>query len=214
MWSLSRALRTDGWDRFGLVFPAILLPLLAPWPGLAHAFSSAFSVAGNSVLHLASAGCRLDLAPSLHEDHPWWIALHVTNTLSEETFHVDVDTRTTGYIRLAMLVALACSWPSLPWRIRLRATTAAFGLLLVAGAITLALPLVQILGVMQIIQLGRIAQSILSIGILTAITYPSMAYAIPALLWLIALRMSGADDPIASLFVPAKGRTRQSAARG
>jgi len=64
-----------------------------------------------------------------------------------------------------------------------------FALLIGLIALTIVLPLLQVLGIVKALALGVLTQSTLSIGILTLLTYPSMAFAVPGLVWLLTLRL-------------------------
>jgi hypothetical protein len=183
------------WSRLLWRFVPAMALLLWPWPGLARAFSTAFEGACNALVRLAaSAEPQVQFVASQYEpDHPWWVRMSVENVFTAESFSVPVDTRTVAYLRMAVFVSLALAWPL--WKTRRRIVALAFGvaLLVLSIAVSVAIPLLQVLGMVHVLSLGVGVQSILSIGILMLVTYPSMAFAVPGLIWWLALRI--AADP-------------------
>jgi hypothetical protein len=89
-----------------------------------------------------------------------------------------------------VFLSLALAWPI--WRTRrgLKALVIGVGLLVAAMGLTLLFPLLQMLGMVNVLGLGVFAQSVLSVGILTLVSYPSMAFAIPGLIWWLTLRLA------------------------
>jgi hypothetical protein len=130
------------------------------------------------------------VAERYEPEHPWWVQLSVKNVFTNESFRVPVDTRTVAYIRIAVFLSLAVAWPFWATTRRIRATLGGFVVLVASIALTVVLPLLQVLGMVNVLGLGTLTQSALSIGILTLVTYPSMAFAIPCIVWLLTLRLA------------------------
>jgi hypothetical protein len=176
---------------------------LWPWTWLPQPFAGAFArVCSAVVAPVFGEGVQIQFGlPDNDPKHPWWILMSVKNVFTGEAFNIPVDTRTIAYVRLAVFVALALTWP-VPMT-RRGAGAAALGVALLAAmmAMTIALPLLQVLGIVHVLGLGVLAQSVLSIGILTLVSYPSMAYAIPGLIWWLTRRVAtprvdGADERV------------------
>jgi hypothetical protein len=182
--------------------------LLWPWSGLAEPFSVAFADVCNALVGLGGGGdSEIRFVASHYEpDHPWWVLMSVRNVFTAESFGVPVDTRTVAYIRIAVFVSLALAWPL--WRTRREIAALAIGATLLAFTIALsvAIPLLQVLGMVKVLSLGVWAQSVLSVGILTLVTYPSMAFAVPGLIWWLTLRIAAAR--------PANGGERRAPRSG
>jgi hypothetical protein len=159
---------------------------------LPHPFAAAFARVCSAVVAPAfGEGVEIQFGlPDNDPKHPWWILMAVKNVFTGEAFNIPVYTRTIAYVRLAVFVALALIWP-VPMT-RRGAGAAALGVALLAAvmALTVTLPLLQVLGIVNVLGLGVLAQSVLSIGILTLVTYPSMAYAIPGLIWWLTWRVA------------------------
>jgi hypothetical protein len=191
------------WSRFLARLVVLLALLLWPWPGIGRSFAESMAGACDAAAGLVSgAGSEIHYAaPGPAPEHPWWMQMSVKNVFTGESFEVPVDTRTVAYVRIAVFVALSLAWPIWTSRRGAKATACAFGLLLATVALTLTLPLLQVMGMVRVLPLGVRTQSIISVGILSLVTYPSMAFAIPALLWWLSLRLG----------LPAASRARSDA---
>jgi hypothetical protein len=200
------------WSRLLWRFVPAMALLLSPWPGLARAFSVAFGGACNALVQLAANGDgQVDFVASRYEpDHPWWVLMSVKNVFTAESFGVPVDTRTVAYLRMSTFISLALTWPL--WKTRRQMMALAFGiaLLSLSIAVSVALPLLQVLGMVHVLALGVAVQSILSVGILMLVTYPSMAFAVPGLIWWLTLRV--AANPADARFPAAQRATAGPAA--
>ena len=187
------------WSAFLWRFVPLLVAVLCPWPGLARGFSGAFAGVCNAFAGVDLGwDAEVRFVPHASAEHPWWVLLHVTNVLTGQHFSIPVDTRTAAYIRLAVFVALAVALPIWKTRRGLQAVAGCFAILVAVCALTVAMPLLQILGMVHVLALGVRTQSALSIGILTLLSYPSMAFAIPGLVWLLTMRLAAApgDAPV------------------
>jgi hypothetical protein len=178
--------------------------LLWPWPGVGRAFASGFGrISEVAVTPLVGreTTVRFETRDS-DADHPWWLYLAVNNRMTGASYGIPVDTRTLAYIRLAVFLALAVAWP-LPRTARGLACLAGAAAVLVAViGVSLLLPLGQVFELLGIMRLGAFVQSLASVGILSLVSYPSMAYAVPGLIYALA----------AYLAVPRDGGARDVAA--
>ena len=186
------------WPRIGLRFIALLAVLLWPWSGLGERFATAFARVCDALVHVVSGdGAQIHfIATGKDPEHPWWVTMAVRNVFTGQSFGIPVDTRTVAYVRFAVFLALALAWPVGRTLRGLKAVALGGTLLVAVTAASVAIPLLQVLGMVKILGIGVLAQSVLSIGILTLVTYPGMAYAIPGLLWWLTLRL--AESPPAA----------------
>jgi hypothetical protein len=176
----------------------LLVVLLWPWPGLAGVFSQAASFVCDAIAGIEwGRDSQIHFIPSRYEpEHPWWVSMTIKNVFTGQSLEMPVDTRTLGYIRIAVFAALAIAWPFWTTKRVAGATACGFVLLLGGIAFSLVLPIVQVLGIVKVLSLGVLTQSMVSIGILTLATYPGMAFAIPALIWLFVMRFAH-EHPLA-----------------
>jgi hypothetical protein len=178
--------------RFAVRFLPLIILLLWPWPGVGRAFASGFGavsevlvspfISPETVLHFQLRDSDID--------HPWWLYLAVKNRLTGQSYGIPVDTRTLAYVRLAVFLALAVAWP-VPWTRRgITCLASGAAALLAVIGVSLALPLMQVLELLGIVRLGVYVQSLASVGILSLVSYPSMAYAVPGLIYALAVWVS------------------------
>jgi hypothetical protein len=179
---------SGGWRRFLWRFALLLAVSIAPWPGLATPFARAMASACDAVAGAVSDAEVHFEAQRYAPEHPWWVRMSVRNVFTNESFEVPVDTRTVAYLRIVVFLAFALAWPSWAMRRGIEAALGGLAILVVLIALTVLLPLLQVLGMVKVLSIGVLAQSLLSIGIMTLGTYPSMAFAIPGLVWLLMLR--------------------------
>ncbi len=179
-------------QRFAPRFVLLLVLLLWPWPGVGRAFASGFGTIGEAAFAPfvgAATTVRFETRET-YADHPWWLYLAVKNRMTGASYGIPVDTRTLAYVRLAVFLALAVAWP-LPRTARGVACLAgAGGALLAVIGVSVLLPLGQVFELLGIVRLGAPVQSLASVGILSLISYPSMAYAVPGLIYALAARLS------------------------
>ena len=163
--------------------------LLFPWPVLAKSFSAAMAEVCDAGAGVVSGNeAEIHFVADSYQGHPWWIQMSVKNVFTSESFQIPVDSRTVAYIRIAVFLSLALAWPFWVTKRTMTATAWGFALLIGLIALTIVIPLLQVLGMTKVLSLGVFTQSVLSIGILTLLTYPSMAFAVPGLIWLLTLR--------------------------
>jgi hypothetical protein len=195
-----------GWKHFLWRCIPLVVVLLWPWPGLATLFSGAVADGCDAVAgQVSGTDSEIHFVADRYEPaHPWWVRMSVKNVFTGESFEVPLDTRTVAYIRIVVFLSLAIAWPFWSTRRGTKATLWGFALLIGSIALTVVFPLLQVLSMVKVLGLGVLTQSVLSIGILTFVTYPSMAFAIPGLVWLLTLRMAS-DDAGRSARTPLPG---------
>jgi hypothetical protein len=174
-------------------FLPLIILLLWPWPGVGRAFAWGFGGVSEAVVSpfiSTETVLHFQLRDSDAVDHPWWLYLAVRNRLTGQSYGIPVDTRTLAYVRLAVFLALAVAWP-VP-RSRRGITCLALGAaaLLAMIGVSVALPVAQVLELLGIVRLGAFVQSLASVGILSLVSYPSMAYAVPGLIYALAIWFS------------------------
>jgi hypothetical protein len=198
------------WRRFLSRFVPLLAVLLWPWPAIGHFCAEAFADGGQALVGLVvGEGAEVRFVASHYEpEHPFWVQMLVKNAFTGQSFELPVDTRTVVYLRIAVFLALALAWPVWKTRRGARATAWGFALLLATIVLSVALPLLQVLGMVSVLPLGALTQSVISIGILTLVTYPSMAFAIPGLFWVLTLRLARAT-PASDLARQGEGTSAQ-----
>jgi hypothetical protein len=125
---------------------------------------------------------------------PWLVDLFVENVFTRQSFTIPVDTRTLAYLRIATFLALASAWPAPAIRRGLQALGLGLAMLLILICGSLLLAITQVLGMVKVLALGVFAQSVLSVGILTLVTYPSMAFALPGLIWWMTLQLASSAE--------------------
>jgi hypothetical protein len=182
---------SGGWKLFLWRFLPLMVILLWPWHGLGSSFSEAMADGCDAIAGLVSgSGSEIHFAAARYEpEHPWYVQMSAKNVFTDESYRVPVDTRTVAYIRVVVFLSLAMAWPFWTTKRGLTATAVSFAGLVALIGLTLVFPLLQILQIVRVLHLGVLTQSAVSIGILTLVTYPSMAFAIPSLVWLLALRI-------------------------
>jgi hypothetical protein len=207
-----------GWKRYVWRLVALVAILLVPLPGIASSFSDAMADGCAALASLLTdAGSEVHFVSKHYgAEHPWWVQLAVRNVFTGKAFEVPVDTRTVAYVRIAVFLSLAVAWPFWTSRRAIAATAGGFALLLGSIALSIVLPLLQALEIVQALELGRLVQSIVSVGILTLLTYPSMAFAVPSLLWFATVYVIGAGSRRAGVDAaaapPSGAQARQGAA--
>jgi len=188
-----------GWRRFAWRFAALLVAFLLPWPGLASFFSAATADALGACAALLGGATGLAdevrFVAGHYPDHPWFVQLAVKNVFTTASFDIPIDTRTVAYVRIAVFVALAAAWPIARTRRALSAAVFGLALLLALIAFSVLLPTLQVLELVGLIKLGTALQSLISVGIMTLVTYPSMAFAVPAFVWLSTLYVARVSAP-------------------
>jgi hypothetical protein len=176
----------------GARFFAVLVALLLPWPGLGRAYVEAFSRVGTAAVRPVFAGSGLTLAlrlfPETDEHHEWYSMIFVTDAQTGAPLHMGAaDLKRSGYLQIAIFVAAAAAFPLRRRRL--------YSAILVGGALVLAtlgwLPIFMYLAKKQIIHLGAWSYAALSVTERSLVAAPGMAFAVPMLQWLLALRLFG-----------------------
>jgi hypothetical protein len=167
----------------------VLVACLVPWPGLGRAYVSAFSRIGTTVVApmLASATVEISFEPSTPEDehHEWHTFVWVKDAQTHAPAHRGaVDLRRSGYLQIAILLALAAAFP-LGRRVRWAAAV-------VAGTLLLGmlgwLPVLVYLALKGVIHLGSVAYATLAIAQRSLVGAPGMAFVVPSILWWLMVR--------------------------
>jgi exosortase/archaeosortase family protein len=181
------------WLGFFRRFVPMMIISLFPWPGLGRAFSLSFARLGEACFgRLAGESAEIHFFASRYDPaEPWWVLMTVRNVFTGEAYDLPLDTRTIGYIRIAVFASLILAWPIWTSRRAFKALVSGFVFLFAATGLAVVVPLLQVLGLLKVLSLGVLAQSALSVGILTVVTYPSMAFAIPALIFWMVVRLAG-----------------------
>jgi hypothetical protein len=170
-------------------FLAVLTALLVSWPGLGRAYVGTFSRVGNVLVAPLLGGpdvdITLEVSPENDEHHEWYTMVWVKNAQSHAPLHKGaVDLRRSGYWQIAILLALAATFPL---RRRLY-----WGAAAAAGTLVLAtlgwLPVLVYLAQKDVIHLGSVAYAALAITQRSLVGAPGMAFVVPAALWWLAVR--------------------------
>jgi hypothetical protein len=166
-------------------FAIALALLMPPWPVLGRAYGHAVGAWTDMTLSPAAAPVKLrfsvpaDVEPS---GSSWQLRVHAEQPTGEYVGTV-LDLRRSGYIASAVFAALALATP-LPWRKRL-------ALMAIGLPILQLLPLLPLLSFfsgklpVQAFQLGAATSAAVEIAYHALVAPPGMAYAVPALLWLV-----------------------------
>ena len=167
-----------------LSFVALLVLLIAPWPGYGRAFTPLFSAFANVVLacvgNETTAGLRFAPSPATTNDSPWLV------TLSDPTLTDDanrpatpLDTRILGYTPLAVFTALTLATP-ISLRRKARWLGIGGALLLTRLAVAISLPLLRMGGALET---GSAAGTLAQVVWFALINPPIMSYLPPLLIW-------------------------------
>lgn len=171
-------------------FLVVLVALLSPWPGLGRAYVGTFSRVGTAVIAplLGRPGVEVSLEASPEDDahHEWFAMVMVRDALSHAQLHRGAaDLRRAGYLQIAVLVAVAIAFP-----LRSALRCVAF---VAAAAVFLGmfgwLPALAYLARKGVIHLGTVTFAALEIAQRSVVGAPGMVFAVPAMLWLIVLRV-------------------------
>jgi hypothetical protein len=167
-----------------LVFGALVLLLLAPWPRWGRVFGTLFSGYGNALIAMTSdvaPAPRFALPPrgtaSPADGGDWAVVL----TVGDQT--MPLDTRIIGYTPLALFLALALATP-LPRRRKALVLAGGGALLLARLAFAVLVPLGGALGG------GGNAGSLSEVAWTVLVAAPAMSYAAPLAVWWVALALT------------------------
>jgi hypothetical protein len=165
----------------------IMLVLAAfhlPWPGLGSVFAGYFGSVAGWLLHFWSApGLQLQLLPAAPAGPEWSVLFDALDTATSRQVRAVLDVRRVGWLPLGAFSALLVAFPVRRWRRRLLVAAAG---LLGLHALTV-LPVLAYFGDAKsgLFELGGISHDLVVMAERALLTLPGMAYAAPALLWLL-----------------------------
>jgi hypothetical protein len=164
-----------------LVFVALVLVLLAPWPGWGRVFARAFSVYGNGLVAVGGSwngpAPHFELPP-VGDGGAWAVVL-----AGERGF--PLDTRIIAYTPLAIFLALALATP-VPLRRRLIIFGGGVAVLLARLAFAVLVPLGRAFAGRSDSTLAWLAE----VGWTVFVTPPVMSYATPLLVWWLGIALT------------------------
>ena len=173
--------------RAALVFGALVVLLLAPWPGWGRAFAALFDVYGNVLVAVAGpsdAAARFELpAPdtvSVEDGGTWAVVLRSGDAA------VPLDTRIIAYTPLAIFLALALATP-VPRRRKLVVLGGGLACLLARLAFAVLVPVNRAFGG------GHAASAVATVAGIAwtvLVTPPVMSYATPLAVWWTAVALT------------------------
>jgi hypothetical protein len=183
-------------DRRALaVFAALVIILLAPWPGWGRAFAKAFGVFGNGLVVVAGPWDgpppRFEVPPpgdvSARDGGPWAVVLSSNRG-------IPLDTRIIAYTPLAIFLALALATP-VARRRKLIILAGGFACLLVRLAFAVLVPLDRAFAG------GRSGSTLAELAAVVwtvFVTPPVMSYATPLVVWWLGVALTTARRAEAS----------------
>lgn len=168
-------------------FFAVLILLLCPWPGLGRAYALAFNVLATPCMSVVSAASgsevSLDRFPESDKRHEWSTMVRVTDE-SHTVRHTGAgDLKRAGYLQIATWLASAVAFP-----LKRRARFAA----ILGGGVLFftmfgCLPVCLYLARKGVLHLGMVLFAALALSERALVGAPGMAFALPALGWLLAV---------------------------
>ena len=184
----ARLRRLWRWPPFRFALAAALL--WWPWPACAalyggdvKALARALMAASGAPVELAFELRNVGAAPSLDA---WHLPLYLEDTETGAFVQTVLDLRRGGYIASAFFTALVLATP-------LRRARRKLGVLVGGLAALQVLPLLPLLSFLsgklpvQVFHFGRFARWAIEIAYHALVAAPGMAYAVPALLWLLLI---------------------------
>ncbi len=155
-----------------------------PWPGLGHAFAGYFG-------HVSAWLLSFWSVPSLHTkmtaagppSPEWSVLFDALDAVTSRQVRAILDVRRVGWLPLGAFIALIAAFPVQRWPRRL--VVAALGLSALHGLSVL--PVLATFGDSNIgfFELGGFGYGLVVVAQRALLTLPGMAYAGPALLWLL-----------------------------
>jgi hypothetical protein len=194
--------------RQALIFLAVAVALLAPWPRLGRAFVPAFAAYGNLIAGTLDLPARPRFWPPVageatRADGGDWAVRVAPRDPGEGTL---LDTRVLGYTPFAILVALVAALRTEARR-RLLVLAGAAALLLARLGLAIALPLARAYDTPAGAAWAFGAPAELAWNVV--VTPPASAYVAPLLAWWLALALTTPRAPAAAR--PARPSTSQTA---
>lgn len=173
-------------SRFALRLAIGMLLVLWPWAGLGHRFGALASDVVNASAGLVFSGPEsLQMRPEGPKDS--WNAL-LTLRNAEGTQRVLWELRRVPYLPTAVFAVLTLAFPLGSWKRRLAVLALGLVLLQVLPLLRLVL-LISSDAPIRLLELPSWLQSALVVACGTLVFPPGMAYAVPALLWLLLLAL-------------------------
>lgn len=180
---------------FVVRFLALFAVLAWPWPGLGRAFVLVFSALTNVALGVVFGSPAF--APYFGPDEKgggasWDAALFVRNSATGAIAEMgSLEIRRVSYLPMIVFLALCFAAPRTRWQKELLVLLAGLLLLQTLPALTLGASFAE----MDLWHLAGAARAVLEIAYRALATPPGMAYAVPALLWLLLTRWLDRDAP-------------------
>jgi len=205
-----------GW-RPVLMFAALVIVLLGPWPGYGRAFGVLFSAYGNGVVRALGLGGSsaprfappTPLARRDPEVGDWVVTLSVAGADAGDQV-MPLDARILGYTPLAIFLALTVATP-IGRRRKLKVLAIGLAFLLARLAVAIALPVARALGAASP---GWASGLLAEVVWWVLIAPPVMSYATPLLAWWVALAITELPAPARAARSPVGlGRSRRSLRR-
>jgi hypothetical protein len=191
-----------------LVFAALVVVLLAPWPRWGRAFAASFAAYGNALIALTSAsspsprfGMPARGAVSAADGGDWAVVL----TLGDRV--APLDTRIIAYTPLAIFVALALATP-VARRRKLVILGGGLAVLLARLAFAVLMPVGSAVAGAD----GPGFDSAAGIAWTVLVTPPAMSYAAPLAVWWVAVALT-TPRPARAAAPRAQRRRRAAPAR-
>jgi hypothetical protein len=193
-----------------IIFAALVVLLLVPWPGWGRTFATGFSVYGNGLVAVAGGWNgpppRFEVpargAIAARDGGPWAVVLAGEHPMP-------LDTRILAYTPFAIFFALALATP-VPPRRRLIILAAGLACLLARLAFAVLVPLARAFG-------GGRSDSTLAwladVGWTVFVSPPVMSYATPLAVWLLGVALTTPRPARAPSRRAARSRGRKLARR-
>ena len=168
--------------RFFYLFTVLMLP----WPGLGRAYAGFVSAVADAAFGGWAPATTLRFTnpdDGAAGAQAWQLKIYAEDTLTGKYVQTALDLRRGGYIAVAVFAALALVTP-IRWSKRL-------GLLAVGLSILQIIPLLPLLSFfsgklpVQVFHFASVLQSAIEVAYHTLVAPPGMAYAVPAMLWLL-----------------------------
>lgn len=176
----------------------VLLLLLIPWPGLSALFASVAAAAANVVSDVLLSGPG-GLRFSAPDDLPAWTMLLTLEAPTGLSQQAHWELRRAPYLPMAVLTALTVGCPFGRWPRRALVLGLGLTILFLIPALRLA-ALVGSPSPLQLVSLSPTTLTVIAIATRILVLPPGMAYAVPALLWL--LLMALLDRPALERLLP------------
>jgi len=165
-----------------------------PWPLFGRAYGGTVAAFARMAAAVAGSGATIRIGAGGGHDSasdPWHLRIHAEDPTTGEYVGTVLDLRRAGYLASAVFAALVLATP-------LRARRK-LGLLLGGLALLQALPLLPLLSFfsgklpVRVFDFGSTTRAMIELGYDILVAPPGMAYAVPALAWLLGVFVLDAD---------------------